>query len=86
MSIYNDGNSKDQFNKLVRVKRDTYVESNKKLNFFDLVGTLSGILVGSLLFSLFGHPIIGAVAGGIVGYFLTPHFVPKFFRWIKKIK
>ncbi len=84
MGIYNDGNSKDQLNKLIKRKTNTYMEERKNLNFFDLVGTLSGVIVGGVAIGLLGHPFIGSIVGGLVGYFMTPHFVPKFFRWIKK--
>lgn len=87
MSEYKDGNSKDQLNKLIKRNDNSYVEERKKLNFFDLVGTLTGALAGSLILGtiLPGSGIFWAIAGGIAGYFLTPHFVPKFFRWLKKI-
>jgi hypothetical protein len=87
MSEYKDGNSKDQFNKLIRRNKDSYLKEKKKFNFFDLVGTLTGALGGLLLGGLLlpGSGIFWAIAGGIAGYFLTPHFVPKFFRWLKKV-
>jgi outer membrane lipoprotein SlyB len=82
MSEYNnDGNAGNQLVKIV--KKDKLNPERTKFNVFDLFGTLSGAVAGGVLAWITGG--WGFIIGGAVaGYILTPHFVPKFFRWLKR--
>lgn len=85
MSEYNDdnkdGNAKTQLQKFL--KNDPVYPEKTKFNIFDIIGTVTGVILGMLIlpFPWFLEIIIG----GAAGYFLTPYFVPKIIRWIKKL-